>query len=306
MSYGINAPQGLQPIATVTGGSWTQLLTERYISSTTAGGITTGYGTSLFNGDPVVFNTLNTGATFDNTAGTIALYNPTYTDGTPSTFAQAPILGVFQSCEYFSTQIGSNNLIKSNYWPAATIVQPGTLIKALILEDPYVIYDIQISTHVNAATNDFAGGLIPALPLLNPAGGPAATLSGAFGSNFALNIGGGTNLSSINDPDGNNLGYNNNPLTGSVTTGQSGYYLDVTTPTGGNLTHDYNKTLATLPLKAIDFVNNPTNFVARNNPIDIPGSPTLLNTAFRNVKVVLNNQVYKAGTLGTIFGAAQN
>lgn len=308
MSYGINAPQGLQPISSVTGGSWTQKVTEYHISTTTANGITTGYATSIFTGDPVVFNTANTAATFVNTSGTIALYNPTYADAAPSTFAQAPILGVFMGCEYLTPNLGVNNLVKSPYWPGATQVQAGSIIKAWVLDDPYAIFDVQISTHVNAAANDFGGLLIPALPLQNPLAGVgnAATLSGNFGSNFALNIGGGTNFNTIFNTAAGDLTYNNNPATGSTITGRSAYYLDVTTPTGGDRTHDYNKTLVTLPLKAIGYTNNPQNLTPQKNPLDPLNAPTLANTAFLNVRVVINNHVYKAGTFGTIFGANQN
>jgi hypothetical protein len=304
MSYGINAPQGLQPISSVTGGSWTQKLSVYYISSTTANGATTGYATSLFSGDPVVFNTANGGANYVNTSGTIALYNPTYADNAPSTFAHAPILGVFMGCEYLTPNLGTNNLIKSPYWPGGAQVQAGSFIKAWVLDDPYAIFDIQISTHIAAAANAFQG-IIPALPIQNPAGNNAqALLAGNFGSNFALNVGGGGGFGTITN-GGTNLGYRDNPATGSTITGQSAYYLDVTTPTGADLTHDYDKTLATLPLKVIGYSLNPNN-TARNNPEDALGAATLRNTPFLNVQVMINNHVFKAGTFGTIFAAAQN
>lgn len=300
MSYGINAPQGLQPISSVTGGSWTQKLTTYYISSTTAGGITTGYGTSIFSGDPVVFNTSNAGATFDDVSGTIARYAPTYADAAPSTFAVAPILGVFMGCEYFTPNLGVNNLVKSPYWPGGSQIQTGSVIKAFVLDDPYAIFDIQISTHIAANAGAF-NGILPALPIHNPAGNNAqALLAGNFGSNFALNIGGGGGFETIGA-----FGYANNPTTGSTITGQSAFYLDVTTPTGGDLTHDYNKTLATLPLKVIGYTDNPNN-KARRNPVDPAAAPTMRNTPFLNVQVMINNHVFKAGTLGTIFGANQN
>jgi hypothetical protein len=304
MSYGTNAPQGLQPISSVAAGSYTQKMGPYFISSTTTAGVTTGYGTSIFTGDPVVFNTLNTAATFSDTSGTIALYNPTYADGTPSTFAQAPILGVFAGCRYIAP---TGELKESKYWPASTIVQTGSFIEAFVMDDPYAEFDIQISTSINAATNKFAGNLIPALPIHNPAGNNAqATLAANFGSNFALNIGGGTNFDTIFNTAAGDLTYANNPASGNIISGMSAYYLDVTTPTGGTLTHDYNKTLATLPLKAIGYVQNPENLIPRPNTADPLNAPTLANTAFLNVRVMINNHVYKAGTLGTIFGASQN
>jgi hypothetical protein len=302
MSYGTNAPQGLQPIASVSAGAYTQKMGPYFVPTTTNAGVTTGYGTSIFSGDPVVFNTLHTDNTFEETAGTVALYNPTYADAAPSTFAVAPILGVFQGCRYTDP---TGKLVESNFWPASTIVQTGSLIEAFIADDPYAEFTVQISTHVNASAANFAGLLVPALPLQNPITGNVATLGGGFGSNFALNVGGGTNFDTI-VKSGTNLGYANNPTGGNTRTGISAYYLDITTPTGGDRTHDYNKTLATLPLKAIGYDQNPENLIPRNNPVDTLGSPILEHTAFLNVRVMINNHAYKAGTLGTIFGAAQN
>lgn len=309
MAYGVNAPFGLRPISSITGGSWTEKVNEYYISSTTANGITTGYANPIFTGDPVVFNTANTAPVngvggYLVTAGTIAVYSPRYTDNAPSTFAAAPILGVFMGCEYYSTVTGTNNLIKSPYWPGGAQVIPGTPIKAYVIDDPEVVYDIQTSTHIAAAANAF-NGLAPVLPVHNPAGdNDGATLAGSFGSNFALNIGGGGNFGTI-QANGNVIGYTDNPATGSTLTGQSAFYLDVTTPTGGDLTHDYNKTLATLPLKAIGYTRNPNN-IAQLNPVEFAGNYTLANTPFLNVMVMINNHVWKAGTPGTVFGANQN
>jgi len=274
MAYGTNAPFGLRPISSITGGSWTEKVNEYYISSTNANGVTTGYANSIFTGDPVVFNTSRSNANnaFTATAGTIAVYNPTYADAAPSTFAVAPILGVFMGCEYLSTITATNNLIKSPYWPGGAQIVPGSYIKAYVIDDPEVVYDIQMSTHIAANGNAF-NGLAPTLPVINPAGANnQVTLAGSFGSNFALNIGGGGNFG---------------------------------TPTGGDLTHDYNKTLATLPLKAIGYTRNPNN-IARLNPVEFAGNYTLANTPFLNVMVMLNNHVWKAGTPGTVFGAAQN
>jgi hypothetical protein len=53
-------------------------------------------------------------------------------------------------CEYFSTNTGTNNLIKSPFWPASTVVMPGTFIKAFVIDDPDVVYDIQISSSTDA------------------------------------------------------------------------------------------------------------------------------------------------------------
>ncbi len=298
MAYGVNAPFGLRPFCSINGGSWTEKVNEYYIS--------TAYASSIYTGDPVIFNTSNTspnsvpGAGYLGTAGTIAIYLPVYADGTPSTFSITPILGVFMGCEY---TLPTGVLVKSPFWPGGTTTLAGSTIKCWVVDDPTVVYDIQLSTHVDANANNF-NGLAPVLPIYNPAGNNAgATLAGSFGANFALNIGGSGSFNTINDSNGNNLGYANNPATGSNYTGQSAYYLDVTTTTGGVLTHDYNKTLVTLPLKAIGYTRNPNN-IPRANPTSIT-APTMANTPFLNVMVMINNHAYKAGTLGATLANAQ-
>lgn len=304
MAYGTNAPFGLRPMSSITGGSWTEKVNEYYISATVANGMTTGYNASIFTGDPVQFNTnadapINGANGYLATSGTVAVYTPGYTDAAPSRFSTTPVLGVFTGCEYYSAATSTNNLILSSYWPAASQIVPGTQIKAFVIDDPMVVYDVQMSTHVNANGNAFYG-LAPVLPVQNPAGDNAAdVLSGNFGSNFALNIGGGTNFDTI-QINGNAANYNNNPTTGSTLTGQSGFYLDVATSTGGVLTHDYNKTIVTLPLKAIGYTRNVNN-VPRINPVEFGSSYTTAHTPFMNVMAFLNNHVYKAGTQGVVF-----
>lgn len=280
MAYGVNAPFGLRPLSSIDGGSWTEKTNEYFIYADAAG--TTTYGTSIFNGDPVVFNPINA------QAGTIARYLPDYTDGAPSTFSALPIVGVFQSCEYTNT---TGNLVLSPYWPASTQVQAGSKIKAYVLDDPSTIFDVQVSTFTDANAEAFVSN--PVFPNTNA----TANLNGSFGSNFALNIGGGTNFDTITKNGGavteENplLGYANNPADGNTRTGQSGFYLDVQTNTGGDPTHDYNKTIATLPLKAIGFTLNPKNKPRLGK--------TMETTPFLNVRVLINNHYYKAGTPGT-------
>src|SRR5271156_5455699 len=122
MAYGTNAPFGLRPISSINGGSWTEKVNEYYIYASADGATT--YASSIYTGDPVVWN-----PTLAN-AGTIAVYLPDRTVATPGTYSALPILGVFMGCEYLSTVTGTNNLIKSAYWPASTAVIPGTFIKA--------------------------------------------------------------------------------------------------------------------------------------------------------------------------------
>ena len=129
MAYGVNAPFGLRPLCSINGGSWTEKTNEYYISSTIAANVTTGYASSIYTGDPVVFNTNYLQASVPFTAGTIALYNPTYADAAPSTFSINPILGVFMGCEY---TLPNGTLVKSPFWPGGTVILNGSVISGWI------------------------------------------------------------------------------------------------------------------------------------------------------------------------------
>lgn len=290
MAYGVNAPFGLRPISSITGGSWTEKVNEYYIYTDPNG--TNSYNVSIFTGDPVVFTPTAANITGNpNVGGFITRYLPAFTDGTPSTFSALPLLGVFVGCEYTSVVNGTNSLIKSAFWPAGTAVVPGTLIKAFVIDDPNVVYDIQVSTHCNNA----AGNLFSVNPVF-PNQNATAAYKGAFGSNFALNVGGGNfSTGPINPATG--LVYPSNPADGSTLTGQSAFYLDVSTaattanPPVADATHDYSKVTATLPLKAIGWTQDPRNIAATGL--------TMATTPFLNVRVLINNHVYGHNVAGT-------
>ena len=79
MAYGTNAPFGLRPVSSINGGAWTEKLNTYHIYASPDGQTT--YGSNIFCGDPVVWNpTLTQG-------GTIAVYQPNRTAGTPSTYS---------------------------------------------------------------------------------------------------------------------------------------------------------------------------------------------------------------------------
>ncbi len=292
MAYGVNAPFGLRPLSSISGGSWTEKVNEYYIYASPDGATT--YNTSIFTGDPVIFNTsaanLETGN--PNLGGTIARYAPTFTNATPSTFSTVPLLGVFVGCEYFSTNTATNNLIKSAYWPANTAVVPGTLIKAFVIDDPNVVYDIQVSSSIDANATAFIGS--PTFPNVSTDTANTTVKAGGFGSNFALNIAGGTNFNTVvntyTQATGNT--YANNPATGSTLTGQSAFYLDVATPVGGAAARDYGKAIATLPLKVVGWTQDPRNIAAT--------TLTQATTPFLNVRVVINNHVYGHNAAGPV------
>jgi len=286
MAYGVNAPFGLKPLYSINGGSGA-ITTNTYYIYASADGVTTS-AISLFTGDPIQWNTNQ------NRQNTITLYDPLYFPATPSEFSAVPVLGVFQGCEYRAT---NGALVQSPYWPGGTQVLPGSVIKAFVVDDPSVVYEIQVSTLVNAAANEFVGK--PVFPNTNATSG---NLKGGFGSNFALMIGGGANFDTVANPNGGT--YNNNPQSGNTRTGQSAYYLCVTTSQtlAGN-GNDYNKIFNTesggtnagcLPLKAIGWSDNVQN-IAQANPF---GAATLENTPFLNVKVLINNHAYGCNSIG--------
>lgn len=240
MAYGTNAPFGLRPLQSINGGSWTEKTNEYYIYADAAG--TTTYATSLFTGDPVIWNPAAA------QAGTLAVYpSPNLTAADPST---APILGVFMGCEFFDTL---NRLTKSAFWPGATPVYKNSLIKAWVIDDPTVVYDVQVSTSTNDPTTAF---FTPQM----------------FGQNFVLSQGYGGNVVK-------------NPATGSIVSGQSAFYLNTQIRT-------VDHTAATLSAKAFGYTLNPQNIP--------PAQLTLATTPFLNVRVMLNNHYFKAGTVGVV------
>lgn len=249
MAYGVNSPFGLRPLSSINGGSWTEKTNTYYISASADGATT--YGTSIFTSDPVIWNPVLAA----QGGGTIARYGfaTNYNNGTNT----VSVVGVFMGCEYM---LPTGVLVKSPYWPASTAVMPGSKIKALVIDDPSVVFDIQVSTWNNA---------------LNEARFPY----GLIGGNFGLGLGGG----------GGNL-VPNNPVDGSTRTGQSAAYL--ATAFSAN---DPAHTVITLPLKVIGYTNDPNNL---SQPISYAADAT--TAAFLNVMVTINNHAYRGGSLGVV------
>lgn len=254
MAYGVNAPFGLRPSSSISGGSWTEK-TNQYFIHASADGATT-YETSLFNGDPVMWNTA--AASTISGVATIARYafNNDATTGNNNT----SILGVFQSCEYLDS---TGKLVQAPYWPASTQVLAGSKIKAYVIDDPDVVFEIQVSTATDVANDARFGGTT----------NQSATVS-YFGQNFSFGLGGG----------GGNL-VPNNPAQGSTRTGQSAIYLN-NVGTGDNSVRDN----AASPMKAIGYSLN-----AENTIFEADGTTA---RQFLNVRVVINNHVYRAGSAG--------
>lgn len=262
MAYGTNAPFGLRPLASISGGNWTEK-TNEYLIYASADGLTT-YGTSIFTGDPVVFNPLLANA------GTVAVYLPARTVATPGTYSVLPLLGVFQGCEY---TLPNGTLIKSPYWASGTVVRAGSIIRCWVIDDPDVVYDVQVSTPGDVLAN-------ANFPTIN---GTTTNYPAYFGRNLALDIG----IDADPNPHLNVL----NPTAGSTLTGQSAFYAVASSGTATQpLTNDYLKTTATLPLKVWSYTPNPNNIAK-------PGL-TMATTPFLNVRVTINNHVFGHNTVG--------
>lgn len=256
MAYGVNAPFGLRPVSSITGGSWTEKTNVYYLESDITGEFTENL--SIFCGDPMMFKTGRlpevTRAAFDN-------------DGLPEN-NNAAIVGVFQSCEYIDT---TGNLVQSPYWPGGSHIQAGSAIKAYIIDDPNVVFEIQASTSTDVADNSRFGGYVGDISRSTP--------QSFCGQNYPFGLGGG----------GDNI-LPNNPTSGNTRTGQSGVYLNVV----GTDTPDENnaRVSSTFPLKAIGYSLNV------NNQINVPDG-TAANQ-FLNIRVLINNHTFKSGTEGIV------
>ena len=90
--------------------------------------IYTGDTNNIYTGDPVIVN------------GSHAGY---ITQGVGNESAGA-ILGVFVGCEYFLP----GNPVKqfSKYWPASTTVASGTQVIAKVIDDPGIIFQVQVDS----------------------------------------------------------------------------------------------------------------------------------------------------------------
>jgi hypothetical protein len=175
-------------------------------------------------------------------------------------------------CEYYSPN-NPRKLVHSSYWPANTQVVAGTAVKAYVIDDPDVVWEIQVST----ATNNLNDARFSAAP----GGGVAGPATAAYaGQNFAHGIGaGGANIL--------------NPAGGSTITGLSGMYLNMIGTAGTDRTN------VGLPFKVLGFSKNVSNDPIFENaaPPAIPNGYSVVRP-FMNVMGTINNHVYRAGSVG--------
>lgn len=117
MQYGVQAPFGLQPVRTIQGNPFNGQ-TNTYVITNNGSATTVG----LFLGDPVIMTAAGTISQYPNASGTNAW------------------LGVFSGCTYTD----ANNIPQFvGYIPNGTTFAGNTLPIAKVIDDPYVIYQIQ-------------------------------------------------------------------------------------------------------------------------------------------------------------------
>ena len=124
MSYGTNAPNGFQPVKKLDGSAWTGATNPYQITST--------YATALFRGDPVT----------------------TLADGTLGVgVAGATCVGVFWGVKYTD----STGVVKfMNYWPGNPGVLTGSVVEALVIDDPNTVFSIQETSGTGTAGTPLA------------------------------------------------------------------------------------------------------------------------------------------------------
>jgi hypothetical protein len=124
MSYGTNAPNGFQPVKKLDGSAWTGATNPYQIANA--------YATALFRGDPVTI----------------------LTDGTLGVgVAGSTCVGVFWGVKYTD----STGVVKfMNYWPGNPGVLTGSVVEALVIDDPNTVFSIQETNASGAAGTPLA------------------------------------------------------------------------------------------------------------------------------------------------------
>lgn len=320
MAYGVNAPFGLRPYSHLNGGADDIRTNSNYVIDVVT-------ASTLNKGDPVIFAPAiadsAVGDYYKGGKSTITRYNPTVTlqvanNRTAITTSPA-IVGVFQGCEYWV----NGTYYNQEYWVAGT---PATSeVKAYVIDDPNVIYDLQLGTWLGSNGADATQFLVlPCMQLQNAtwpntgaaAANPTAANSAIIGSNIMLltgrgtaagNAGGTGDLATINVWNGVAAvaaGYAANPIIGDFTTpyklGVSTFYgcpsLAGTTgnPSVADGRNEYDRT-ATIPFKVLGFTQDPQNVPALYGQPANGTAGTYFNTPFLNVYGVINNHAFRPG-----------
>jgi hypothetical protein len=120
-------PYGLKPVKRLDGMPYAGATTQYLIDPA-------GEATNLFTGQVVILGA----------DGYVALATATGADLTTNNLGGNTIgaLGVFMGCEYVNAQ---GQLIHAMYYPANYAAPTGTAIKAFVVDDPFVLFQAQLS-----------------------------------------------------------------------------------------------------------------------------------------------------------------
>lgn len=320
MAYGVNAPFGLRPYSHLNGGADDIRTNSNYVIDVVT-------ASTLNKGDPVIFAPLiadsAVNAYYTGGKSTITRYNPTVNlqaANNPTTITtNPPIVGIFQGCEYWV----NGTYYNQEYWVAGTTAT--SVVKAYVIDDPNVIWDVQLGTWFGsdeATPTQFL--VLPCMQLQNAtwpntghaAANPTAPNSALIGSNVALLTGKGpngavaggtTSLTTVNAWNGVGpvvAGYADNPIIGDFTTpyklGVSTFYAcpslagtnnNPSVPDGRN---EYARA-ATIPFKVLGFTQDPQNVPALYGQPADGTAGTYFNTPFLNVYGIINNHAFRPG-----------
>ena len=119
MAYGTNAPQGLVPVKKLDGSAWTGATNPYQITST--------YATAIFRGDPVT-------VLADGTLGVGV--------------AGSACVGVFWGVKFTDS---TGRVRFENYWPGNPGVLTGSVVEALVIDDPSTVFTIQETSGTGTA-----------------------------------------------------------------------------------------------------------------------------------------------------------
>lgn len=232
---------------------------------------------SFFAGDPVTMETSD-GSAGGLPNGSVQPYAVLIDKDSINILTKAstalPVVGVVEYIEYTNPQ-GITKKVSGVL--AATDVMANTTVTVGVIDNPNVVWTIQVSTNVNATG---AGAFLvkPKFPSVIGAG---------FGADFTFGLGGGTNFNGVPRADSTQATrtvYTNNPDAGNLQLGKSAYYLNV--GVGATTGTDYNHVSNILPLTAIGYSSNTGNATEK-------GTTSIIDTNFPIVEVVINNHLYK-------------
>ena len=325
MSYSQNSPFGLKPIGHLQGGSSNISLSRgSYVIDQVA-------GVTLNKGDPVIIQpsiaSTVSSQYFKRGQTVITRYNPTVTlnvAGTRTAITNnPPLIGVFMGCKY---KDGSGQFVEQEYWVSGTPVTSS--VEAVVYDDPDILWELQLSTWFGSAVNNFF--VLPSMQAQDGtwpntgagAANPTVANSAIIKTNIMLLTGRGpigavaggtTSLTTVNRWNGVgvvNAGYVDNPLIANYGTantprnpwGVSTFYgcpsiagtvANVAVQDGRN---EYDRVI-TMPFKVLGFSDDPKNIP------DTYGQPangtagTYFNTPFLNVFGIINNHVFRPGSV---------